>query len=285
MTVFPCRACGSTATTVRYAMRGYKVVRCRCCSSLTTAFIMDTSEAGRFYGHEYFHGGDYFDYQSTEQISKRNFAVFVKRMSQVQASGHLLELGCAYGYFLDLAKDHWSVTGVDISRAAITSCSTRHGDSVFCGDLLSLDLPGLYYDWVVAWDVIEHLNQPRAYVHRCFELLRPGGFLAVTTGDASSWVARLLGSKWRLLIPPSHLVFLSRKGISVLLEEAGYSEIVVDTIGYYRSYEFAAFRLLGSHRYLRLIEKWHRLSSLLRIKSFYLNLGDILFVLARKPES
>jgi len=253
------------------------------CGSLTTDFTMDIRAAQSFYEYQYFHGGDYRDYQATEQISKRNFARFIKRLLRVQPAGQLLELGCAYGYFLDLAKLHWQVTGIDISAVAISSCTRRLAGTVHCADLLETDLPRSQYDWIVGWDMIEHVAEPRKYTARTFELLRPGGWLALTTGDVSSLASRLMGRKWRLLTPPSHLTFFSRPGMRCMLHDAGYKQITFETAGYERSLDFVLFRLLGERGHMQIAQRHRVLYRFLQSKAFYIDLGDIMFVMAQKP--
>jgi SAM-dependent methyltransferase len=277
-----CRACGSPDTQPRYRLRGYNLVECRRCASMTTAHRMNAAEAEAYYGSGYFHGGDYEDYQATEATSKRNFTAFIERLRRVRPSGRLLEIGCAYGYFLDLACRHWEVTGIDISADAISSISQRFPIAAYQGDLLTVALSPASYDWTVAWDVIEHLDSPRRYAARCFELLAPGGCFALTTGDVSSSYARLFGRRWRLLTPPSHLTFFSRQGMQMMLNEAGFERILFDTAGYHRSLGFTLFRLFGPE--LRgVMGKLGSLAPKLLERSFYLNLGDIMFVLAHKP--
>lgn len=243
---------------------------------------MDFPAAQKFYGENYFTGGDYQDYQSSEPIIKRNFARFIERLRRVQPSGKMLELGCAYGYFLEMARSDWEVTGIDISEPATSACADRFPGSVYCGDLLTAELPRSHYDWVVAWDTIEHLDKPREYMARCLELLRPGGYLALTTGDVSSWSARLFGRRWRLLTPPSHLTFFSRTGMRKLLRMAGFTQICFDTVGYDRSLAFSVFRLLGEDVYGAIRHRYPRIDRFLQSQSYYVNLRDIMFVVAQR---
>ena len=61
------------------------------------------------------------------------------------------------------------------------------------------------------WDVIEHLPDPRRTVEAAWERLRPGGLLALSTGDVGSMAARLHGRDWSLMTPPWHQFYFSRK--------------------------------------------------------------------------
>lgn len=279
----PCRACGDVTSSVRFVVSGYALRECKRCGSLTAATSVDGDEAEKFYGFGYFHGGDYEDYEASQAAAKRNFCRFVAKLRQVQEGGRLLELGCAYGYFLDLAQAFWEVRGIDISEEAIASCAQRFAGAVWCGDFLRFPPEQGGYDWVVGWDMIEHVARPREYVAKASEFLKPGGHLALTTGDVRSWMARLGGKKWRLLTPPSHLTYFSRKGMRLLLEAAGLMLVSFSTAGYDRTLAQVCFRVLGAKNYRRLTIHHPWIERELRAQLFYLELGDIMFVSAEKP--
>lgn len=276
-----CRACDAADLARRCRIRGYGILACSACGSWTTASRMNGADASRFYDSDYFHGGDYLDYPSSETVLKKNAAGFVRRLRRFGEGGRMLELGCAYGFFLDVASAYWDMRGVDVSPAAIESCSKRHGERVVRGEASSVPFSGETFDWTVGWDMIEHVDSPRLTVMRCAELLKPGGRAAFTTGDVSSLAARLAGNRWRLLTPPSHLTFFSREGMKRMLGDAGFVDVEFTTAGYHRSLSFAVFRLLGPEAY-RLIAAHPAIRRLMQ-SAFYLNLGDIMFVTARKP--
>jgi cyclopropane fatty-acyl-phospholipid synthase-like methyltransferase len=77
--------------------------------------MMAVADARRHYNRGYFHGGEYEDYEAAEPVAKKNFARFANRLARIQANGTLLEVGCAFGYFLDVAQRRWDAYGVDIS--------------------------------------------------------------------------------------------------------------------------------------------------------------------------
>lgn len=278
-----CRACGSPEVRPRWHVDGFAILCCRECRSLTTDIPMDPARAAAHYGPSYYAGGDYADYQSSESIAKRNFGRFSRRLRAIHPGGRMLELGAAYGYFMDVASEGWAVEGLDISPDVTQACARRVGGKVTCGDLLTVPLEAASFDWVVAWDTIEHVDAPRLYSRRIADILRPGGRIALTTGDVRSLAARMSGRRWRLMTPPSHLTFFSRDGMRRMLHDAGLVEIDISTTGYDRSVEFVVFRLLGSRRYRRLVARFPRWRAWLKATHFYVNLFDIMFVIARKP--
>jgi SAM-dependent methyltransferase len=250
---------------------------------MTTDARMTPGEAREFYGEAYYRQGDYVDYRRSEPLIKRNFCRFVRRMRRVHEGRRLLEVGCAYGFFLEVASETWDVHGIDISIDATAACSSSLSGRVTAGDLLSHPFPLGTFDWVVAWDTIEHVSDPGAFSRRFWQLLEPGGCVAMTTGDVTSLVARLQGRRWRLLTPPSHLTFFSKVGIRRLLQDSGFEDIRIGTAGYTRSLDFMLYRLLRPETYAAVRTQGRWLYDLVAPKGLYLNLGDIMFVTARRP--
>ncbi|QSR86424.1 methyltransferase domain-containing protein [Candidatus Methylacidiphilum infernorum] len=93
------------------------------------------------------------------------------------------------------------------------------------------DLPGEAFDLIVAAEVIEHLENPRALAREWFRLLRPGGSLILTTPNNESWraIASLIfKGHFSLFLDhsyPAHITALVRKDIERILSEAGFTMI------------------------------------------------------------
>jgi SAM-dependent methyltransferase len=68
-------------------------------------------------------------------------------------------------------------------------------------------------DVIVLLDVIEHLPNPYDTLKLCARHLNPGGILVITTGDFGSFYARAAGARWRLMTPPQHLWYFTRRAI------------------------------------------------------------------------
>jgi hypothetical protein len=71
------------------------------------------------------------------------------------------------------------------------------------------------------WDVIEHLHNPHLYIQKVSETLAAGGHVYITTGDIAALLPRLQKRKWRMIHPPSHLHYFSKKTLSMLLARYG----------------------------------------------------------------
>jgi 2-polyprenyl-3-methyl-5-hydroxy-6-metoxy-1,4-benzoquinol methylase len=257
---------------------------CSTCGFVTADLALTAAELAALYGTDYFHGDEYADYVSEQPELRTNFRRRLDTLRKLQPPAErqrLYEVGAAYGFFLDEAASFYeSVAGIDISEDAAVYAKRELGVDVVAGDYLSTDLPALV-DVVCMWDTIEHLAQPREFVHKAARDVRPGGLVALTTGDISSLNARVRGAKWRMIHPPTHLQYFSRRTLTRLLDDAGFDIVHVETAGNARSLRgilYAVIVLRGGRP--ALFERLRRLPGLDR--SLTIDLRDIIFVVGRR---
>jgi SAM-dependent methyltransferase len=195
----------------------------------------------------------------------------------------LWEIGSAYGFFLREASAHFRVAGCDISEHAAGFAERELGVSVVVADYLEIPPPTEEFDVVCMWDTIEHLRDPAETVAKAFMELRPGGEIAISTGDVSSLLARVRGHRWRLIHPPTHLHYFSAGSIRSLLTRTGFRDISISHPSFWRSADAVAFRLLGypSGKPAAPVYRMLKSAGVLNF-AFPLNLGDLMVVTARK---
>ena len=261
-----------------YHVAGYDVVRCAQCGLV---FVPQqpalATEVAAVYSQDYFEGGcsdGYTDYNSSEETLRRQARRSIKRLRRYQASGPLLELGCAYGFFLMEARAFFEPSGVEISEFAARQARQR-GLDVRAGDFQALDFPAAHYSAVCMFDCIEHLARPFEYLEKIRTVLRPNGVLALTTGDIASLYARFSGRRWRLLTPPQHLFYFSRKTLTSMLERTGFEVLEL-------AYPWKLVPL-GLILYQLSPKLKTALGAVANLPlGLYVNLFDAMFVLARK---
>jgi len=196
-----CPACGrKTPQRHLYRKNGCDILQCEACGLGRTAPITDFDPYA-YYTGGYFsgeHTDGYADYIGAEPVLRREFARTVEFIRMLVPCGRLLELGCAYGFFLEEAKRHYEVAGIEVAADAAEFCRSR-GLNVVTGVAADATLYrlGPPFDAIVLLDVIEHLQEPHETLTLCATRLNPGGAIVLTTGDFGSLAARLLGAGWR----------------------------------------------------------------------------------------
>lgn len=202
----------------------------------------------------------------------------------MRPGSRVFEIGCAYGYFLNLIRDRYQISGIDLSLHSSSQARDVLGLPVHTGEFLDLELARGYYNVYCMWDCIEHLLDPGAYLEKIAGHSNPGTLLALSTGDVGSAMAKFRGRRWRMIDPPAHLCYFSRQSVTRILTHYGYKVLHISSIGVYRSFKQTALglrmRLPPERKTLGLI-----LAQMAKMTgAFYLNLGDIMLVIASLRE-
>jgi 2-polyprenyl-3-methyl-5-hydroxy-6-metoxy-1,4-benzoquinol methylase len=212
-----------------FAVNDCDIIQCACCGvgRATAADFKPDS----YYTESYFNGGHadgYPDYQGSINVLLREFKTVVQELERfVPVGSHVLEIGCAYGFFLKAARSKFKVTGIEIAESAVQSCH-RNGLDVYQGVVSARLLENIgQVDAVVLLDVIEHLPDPENDLRLLVQALKPGGIVMISTGDFSSVLARKMGPKWRLMTPPQHLWYFTPKGIATMAKRLGLETISI----------------------------------------------------------
>lgn len=173
-------------------------------------------EGGRVYGAE----------RSPAMLLQRiwtagRLGLIASALSRPETGTSMLEVGCGYGLFLTAARQRgYDVTGVELSRSA-----TRHATDVLNlrvhqGQLAAAPLEGPY-GVIAAWDTLEHVPDPVAFLRTARTLLADDGVLAFSTPYISSLPARLLRTRWWTLKPAEHIWHFTPRSHQLVFARAG----------------------------------------------------------------
>ena len=231
-----CNVCATEVTGAqapRWVKDGFDIVRCSGCGLVFRRELPTAAELREIYSEEYFRrpeddadGQGYADYLSDEPLHRLNGSSRAKKLAALAAPGRLFDVGAAAGFFMDEArKQGWDVAGVDVSPHMALWGRAQLGLDLRTGEFRSADLLAGSYDAVTMWDYIEHSADPCGDLAAARALLRPGGVLAISTGDVSSVVARLSGRRWHLLTPRHHNFFFSTATLSRACRRAGFDVV------------------------------------------------------------
>jgi 2-polyprenyl-3-methyl-5-hydroxy-6-metoxy-1,4-benzoquinol methylase len=160
------------------------------------------------------------------------YSTVTRILEELKLAGDVLDFGAGKGLFtteLIGLRRFRSVTGADIMwRPDDLPSGIREW---IVGDLNApLEVPQSSFDVIVAVEVIEHLENPRATVREWFRLLRDGGTIICSTPNNETWrslLALLFRGHYALFGDanyPAHITALLRKDIDRIMAEAGFEE-------------------------------------------------------------
>jgi 2-polyprenyl-3-methyl-5-hydroxy-6-metoxy-1,4-benzoquinol methylase len=266
-----CESCSShyPRWSIKYQELG--IWQCQSCQSLSY-FSKDGLDPRELYSEAYFQGGEYLDYTGHAAAHEANARRKLRLLQRFTTQPlEIFELGCAYGYFIKVARESGieNAFGIDASRVALDYARKYVGP--YFGEIG--DEPVFDFNCLVAWDVWEHLEHPLKVFREHVGKLRPGGLVAVTTVDSGSMVARLRGKKWRQIHPPTHLHYPTARALEMNFKSMG-CEIL-----YHKS--FSPARALESYTHALGIRIPSNAKAL-RNFSFKLNLYDVQLLICRK---
>lgn len=141
-------------------------------------------------------------------VEKDEHAV-VKEMFTFDSS-NIVEIGCGNGTFLDsnLIDTVSRYVGYDTNSVAIESAKARFvkqlesGIINFHDDLLDFNILS-DYDFILMFQVLEHLEQPSSFIQSIISSMRSGAKLIITVPNESSFLQHVSGDC--LNFPPHHL--------------------------------------------------------------------------------
>jgi 2-polyprenyl-3-methyl-5-hydroxy-6-metoxy-1,4-benzoquinol methylase len=209
----------------------FTVVRCRTCRLMRTNPRPTREGIRRYYPNEY------APYQDTRRMMPESappsaalwkrplqslLKVYDARAVPPLQTGRMLEIGCASGVFLRLmAERGWQVEGLELSERAAALAKSQ-GFVVQIGELEGVAEPSAPYDLIVGWHVFEHLRQPLDALVRLRQWSKPGGWLAFSMPDASSWEFSFFKERWYGLQLPNHLFHYTPATLNQVLARSGW---------------------------------------------------------------
>ncbi len=203
----------------------WDIVQCKKCGLIYTNPRADSEALAAYY--EFENAADYQFIQDwfieNADLQRPTWQRYLKAMSCHGDPGRLLDVGCGAGSFLvEAQRNGFEVVGQEVSPFFIDYCRREHGLTIFDDEIEDLDLVAGTFDFVTAFDVIEHHPNPRLLLREMHRLLRPGGIIVISTHDIGNWFARLYGSQWRFIDPIAHLTYFTRNSLTSMMKSSGF---------------------------------------------------------------
>jgi SAM-dependent methyltransferase len=230
-------------------LQSYSFRRCRTCGLVYMTPRPTADRLRGLYTGRYFESNNpscgYAAYAADRASLREKAARLLPLVERHGPRGRLLDVGCAFGYTLEVARERgWQVAGVEPAADVAEQTARVLGVPVET-DLFAARFGDGTFEAVTLWDVIEHLPDPRRALEEVARILAPHGVCSVVTPDLGSRAARLLGTRWEEMQKmPEHIYFFDRASLAVLLRATGFEPLEWTTVGKLMSVEETVSRLI-----------------------------------------
>ncbi len=194
---------------------------------------MDADEMGRLYS-EYYPRSSFseegwrpYDWEPcfTSWIAGRASAYMY-----VPPKVRILDIGCGFGG----ALGYHSARGCDAHGTEMDANAQRiaaaHKLDIRQGAFDPAEWESASFDYVTLDQVLEHNYEPLPLLRDIGTVLKHEGVLLLTTPNAGSLAAKLLGRHWIHLHPPYHVLLYTRVALRHVLDKAGFRIIWMKTV-------------------------------------------------------
>jgi 2-polyprenyl-3-methyl-5-hydroxy-6-metoxy-1,4-benzoquinol methylase len=220
-----CPLCGGEMHTMLFVKRGYPIVRCNAC----TLVFSNPQVREDVVLDEYRSGGsndlwvDVLTSPRQLELDREKFVEILDELEPYRGEGRLLDVGTSIGLFLRLAVDcGWEGVGTEFGRRALAYARDELGVNVVDRPIEELD--GVY-DAVTVLSVLEHVNDPRAFLREVRRLLAPGGAVYLIVPNVDSLACRVLHERAATFDGRNHLLYFSPRTLRGLLEREGFDVV------------------------------------------------------------
>ena len=236
-----CLACESpvAGAPVVHRRRDDALVRCRRCGLVFANPQYTPDELHGLYRELYYDDEKNFatdfrerDRRALQPLNRMVARDLQRRYPRLRATAgrevRVLDYGSGVGFFLEVCREvGMRPLGIEFSEVAARYAGERLGLEVRTDPERALDeLPDAHFHLVTAWQVVEHLREPRQTLRQLVRVLAPGGVLALAVPNLRSWQYLVERGRWFNVQNLTHLAFYNPANLGSMLGELGLHRAV-----------------------------------------------------------
>jgi len=163
----------------------------------------------------------------TNPLLKKEIKEKVELIKSCKKQGDLLEIGCGDGILLNKIQDCYNVTGADISQHAIKkACEMVDSKKLKVMDIENEDIDGSY-DIIIAFDVMEHLNNPQKVIKKIKGAMKKDGIFIFSVPNNYGIFGKIM-TKIFNLIDKTHVSTYEREKWIILLNNSNLKTEIIN---------------------------------------------------------
>jgi len=141
----------------------------------------------------------------------------------------LLDIGCGTGEFLVVMQNlGYQVSGVDFNEKAV-NFAKNHLDieNVYPDDVIKfLENKKEEYDVITAFEIIEHINNPKKLLELVYQTLKPGGYFALSLPNRERYWGKISPKIENWDFPYQHLTRWNLESLKRLTENHLFEVVI-----------------------------------------------------------
>lgn len=219
-----CEVCGYKKNELIFIKNGFKHVRCIKCNFV---FVNPTLKDEVF--NTFFFNEDSYnkvlENKDNIRLDKLKFQYGLQKINNKNTKKKILDIGCAFGNFLDVAKQNgWDVYASEINKDAVKVLNKKKIP------ILKNPFKKNYYDAICMWLTFEHLTKPNLILKEIYPALKKKGKLLINVPNVDSLVALILKDKCTIFHGHTHVNHFSPETLSRILKKNKFKVQIMETI-------------------------------------------------------
>ena len=234
-----CPHCDSNRSHSEFNLNGFKHKTCGNCESVYVSPRLKDECLHKLYSDDYY--SEMFTKSMIPIFDKRKQLIGENKYNQIldfflpnDSQNKVLDIGCGVGEVIDVFNDNgWNCEAIELNPVA-SEWLLEKGIKVF-NDTLDNYQSEQQFDLIMAWNVVEHVTNPKEFIQKAHGLLRPGGLFVSEVPHGNSMLIDYCRSSGmdplRILQGEQHIMLYSISAYKELHQMCGFKSTLIQTNG------------------------------------------------------
>ena len=159
-------------------------------------------------------------------LDKIKFEYGLQRLKINLKNKNLLDIGCGYGFFLDVAKKlGCQVSGSELNKSCLSLLKKKKINLI-----KNFEENYGKFDIISMWLVLEHIADPSVLLKHIHSLLKKNGRLIINVPNSKSLTAKILKENCTMFSGEQHINFFSVDNLRIFLKKNNFKTLFTETI-------------------------------------------------------